>query len=436
MTMPENLSPGVLMLDAFSRDSAYSGTERLAYPKLERIAAEARAQEMALLDEFWDAEEGSVLEDDRARKAAIGYLVLTGLQLHSVPEEHQEEIARRFTQASVELYGAPDEQEFQYLLHEKIHEFTGYASQPGVDHSRIQNVLSVLSPRISETDGSKNKEHANLHEAAKQLTDAMHEKFRDVLAVFDDLDPSDDLTPEKVAKLYEKGRNILASQDDTWNTWSVVLGNTVAMSAEAETKEITVGKKHDPMKPAKAIQLFCHEVLVHAQRAVNGRKSGDRMLEHGLPGSLDAEEGLAVFIEYGLSGEVPAVRTDRHVDFGLALGLSGGKPLTRRELHQLYVDRSVVRKQANGTSVDLEKIAASGWRYVNRIYRGSLENDVISVNTKDLAYYNGFLKIGNYVANELKKGASAVELLDRLLIGKYDPTNPKHRDYVAKVSKD
>lgn len=192
---------------------------------------------------------------------------------------------------------------------------------------------------------------------------------------------------------------------------------------------------HPPMTPADAQRLFCHEVLIHSLRAVNGSKTTEPMMEFGMPGFLDAEEGLAVFIEYGLTGKLSAGRSDRYVDFGLALGTSGTPTLTRSQIHDLYVNREIVRQQAQGEPVDEESIQQRGWRYVNRIFRGALDNNVIAVNTKDLAYYRGFQMIGDYVVQSLNSGVNIKELLAYLLCGKFDPTNERHVALVASLSK-
>jgi hypothetical protein len=427
---------GVSMLRAFERDQQLADNGQLVYPNLELVADEARQKEYPLLREFWSSKAGSVHEEDRAYQAALGYLVLTGLQLHQTSPEHQQLISDRYTKASIELYGQPDIFEYQKIADAKIAEFNAYSNNAWVSKSPNNRILKILKAHqitgTTEKFADTSDYDLAREEAAKRIAESLKIRYSDVLSVFDTKDPNKTISMDIVLKDYRKGLRILKSQDSAWRAWRIKpIDDRKTFASDGKEKVIIVGMARQPMTIAEARQKFVHEVLTHSLRSVNGSKTGESMMQYGLPDYLDAEEGLAVFIEYGLSGKIPNPRTDVYLDFGLALGTSGAHRLTRSQLQQLYVDREVVRREAKQERFKRVEIEQAGWRHVNRIFRGALDNDIIAVNTKDLAYYRGFMKIGDYITNALHGGTSEDKLLDYLMSGKFDPTNKRHALLVA-----
>jgi hypothetical protein len=421
---------GVEMTEAFARDSKFSGTPKIVYSNLESIALEARAKDAPLWHRFLETEEGSVLEESYARKLAIGYLVLSGLRLQQTNSENQQLISDRMTQASKELYGEPEAGEFQWLIQTKIDEFSGYQDNPQVDQDRNQKILALLQGHLTADESSRGVDRAEQTKgrevAAKKLVEALMVQFADALAVFDEFEPDIKHAAKNYLPAFIKAVSVLGEAEPIWHTWKVNPADRATFASDARTRTIQFGMNHKPMTPLVAKGKFCHEVLVHSLRAVNGSKTSDSMMQYGMPNFLDAEEGLSVFVEYGITGEISIGRSDRYVDFGLALGSSNTTPVTRSKLQELYVNREIVRRQAKGEVVNEEVIQADGWKSVNRIFRGALDNDVIAVNTKDLAYYRGLKIIGDYVDEALKDGVNINELLNFLLRGKFDPTNKRH----------
>lgn len=116
------------------------------------------------------------------------------------------------------------------------------------------------------------------------------------------------------------------------------------------------------------------------------------------------------------------------MDTALALGTLG-LSLKREEILKLHTLKEKIRQQAAEEVVDPAKFEDDSWRYVNRIYRGSLGNEHIAVNTKDIAYYKGYVAINKYIAAELEQGRSIEEIMDYILSGSFDPTNSRHIDY-------
>lgn len=423
------LEPGIDMIKAFKRDPRTAATPTLDYVNLEAFSKQARSRAPVLMDGFWEAEAGSLQEESLARNAAIGNLVLTGLQLQQANTENKQTVADRFTEASIELYGQPEIVDFQKNLHNKIIEFSALIENPLVEKTRLMNILDTMEPFVlSDIEFSKAEE--DYEYPAKRLAEALMDQYSDALEAFDRADQSRQLSQSEIIVIFQEALSVLAVDEPLWADWQVVAGTEQASEVDLANKLILVGTRDRNANEAK--QNFCHEVLIHALRSLNGSKTGDPLMEYGLPGVEGAEEGVAVFTEYGFSRKIPISRSDRYVDFGMAMGYSEQPKLSRQRMQQLYVDRSIVRKQAKGQSVNQTAINQTGWREANRIYRGTVEGEVVSVNAHDLAYYFGFYKIADFTASQLSRGVDPKTLLNYLLKGKFDPTNASHKEYIAR----
>ena len=419
-------TPPVETLKAFTRSTDNVDSPVIFYPELDSYADLAREKERPIWNEFWSAEDNSIDEEDRARAAAMGYFVLTGEQMQRAAEHHRPDVARRFTEAAVELYGQPDVEEVRRLATEQYHYFDGLLGFPGIDHIRLTRVLSFLKKQLGEVTAKSEQSPDDLAEARQAVREAFEARFGNALSVFDDLDMSQKNVPvEEIARLFGEAKNVLAETDPAWNGEKIVLSDKKSMGYDNKKHEIQIGKKGS-YGPKRMKRLFIEEALVHAQRTMNGAKTGDETIEHGLPGYLASEEGLAKFVQVSMGEELGEKSVDFYVDTSFALGQLGQEPVSRPELVDFYVDKMVVRQQAQQNEIDMDKLYDDAWRYANRIYRGSLGNEHIGVNTKDIAYYQGYLIIGNYIKQELDRGIEAGELLDYLLSGRFDPTNQRH----------
>lgn len=427
--MSSQITPPVEMLKAFARDEALKGAAMLSYPDLEMRAQEALDKDGRIFNEFSDCEIGTVEEEDRARAAARGYFVLTGLQLqHAIPER-RELVSERFTEASKELYGEPEADEVARLATHELEELGSYVDNPEVDQARLARVKRFYETQLEGVSVEARVTDERLVEALDAVAAMVEARFGSALQVFDEVEArGEKVSPEKVAELFQEGLDRLAELDPAWKNWCAKISESRAMKADVENRVIRVGgisREADRLR-----QLFGHEVLVHGMRAVNGAKTGDYMAENGLPDYLTAEEGLAKFVQIALSGERAAPASDIYMNIGFALGQLGKPPVTRQELQQIHLDKMIVKAQAEGKDVEVEDLTSKSWSDINRVYRGSLGNDVVAVNTKDITYHQGFLKIAKFIEGELQAGRSADEMFDYLASAKFDPTNPRHVAYL------
>ena len=87
--------------------------------------------------------------------------------------------------------------------------------------------------------------------------------------------------------------------------------------------------------------------------------------------------------------------------------------------------------------VELDELKKSTWTHIDRIYRGGRGDSSTSnqaVFSKDIAYYEGYRKMRDYIDESFSKGESIEDIFKYLLMGKFDPTNPVHVNYVKQVT--
>lgn len=220
--MLEKTAP-IETLKAFHRSTDEVDSPVIAYPRLEAYAASARVVEAALWREFWETQEDSPEEEERARALARGYLVLTGAQLQETHAKYRPELANRhlpyiserFSEATVELYGQPEAAEVRRLAINQIEELTDLFKNPAVDPDRLIRVLAYLNYQVGyyrpEEAMPDNQDYEALYETIGQ---ALVERFGPALAVFDDVDMTQQfIAPEEMRQRFEQGKAILAKDD-------------------------------------------------------------------------------------------------------------------------------------------------------------------------------------------------------------------------------
>ena len=425
----ETLQP-VDMHKAFKRDPDQRDASRIVYVNLDNAAAQAKKQENARLRAFFAAPEGSIEELDAARKAAIGYFVLTGAQLQTAPIREVAKVSERFTQASIELYGKPDAEEARSLASRELEEFKQLVDDPNVDQDRLHRSIDFLTQQIGET--SSEKEIIDLESVLRQMREVIYKRYGDVLALLEPegKDPTEEISAEEVAKLFQEAINFMAQSEPGWAGWRVETSKDAVMETHTREKLITVGSNARQISSLKV--SFAHEVLVHALRSVNGATTGDDLLAHGTPGSQAAEEGVSVLFASSVRGHISDRSKDFYKDIAFALGELGQPPVKRAQLQQIYLDRLIIRDQAKNKPVDMDALSNKAWGYVNRIFRGALGNEDSSVNTLDISYY-GVTVMGNYVKRLLANGRTPDEIFDFLTCAKIDPTNAEDLRHRIKV---
>ena len=256
--------PKVTTLAYIAPSSRSARDEVLQYDKVEEAVAGHRPFEYPRMRETFVAEPGSFEEAEAARQQAFQYMLFTvdALQKATTPEK-RELWSDRYTQATSELYGVPDPTIAVQLFEQQQR---GEVDQP------FAEVAHMARGYLETTYGA-------------------------VYAALD-LDNAPDKIPiESVADRFDVALETLTQHDDAWAEWTIKRDNAKAqMSISAKSKTVNIGMQGVSMTPERLKGLFSHEVLVHALRAVGDQKAGGSF-ENGLPGYLDADEGLGVFAE-------------------------------------------------------------------------------------------------------------------------------------------
>jgi hypothetical protein len=402
MNKPEK-APEILILRALTPTADSITSEHLKYANLEPTLALHAPTLRGREEEFWNAEADSLDEQDAARELAKYYMLL-GLRALNDPfatEESKQLWSDRYTQAGSELFGVPDGEVARQLL----------------------------------SDREKGVESLPFQEAARQVSEYLNETYAPVYEALEIDNTPEYLTPEDIAERFTRAKGVLAEQyDPAWLDWEIELNEEKdSLSVIASEKKIVIGQKRALLESAKLKGLFSHEILKHAQSAINGAKKSE-MLGAGLPGYLDAEEGQGVFMEYAVNGELSEKNIDRYVDIAYAMGLIDGAEHTRAELLDLAMERAIERSMTRGEVKDSEEIKKEVYAHVNRIYRGSLGDNHVAIFPKDISYHQGFVETGKYIDDQLQSGKPIKEIMEYLCSGKFDPSNEAHVKYLEKLS--
>ena len=351
---------------------------------------------------FWNAEDGSLKERYAARQLAAQYMLMGSLALQQAQTGESKQLwSERYTQATTDLYGVPE---------------TELARQLWIEQQGGAKAERLFEPAAERTGAYFDKKYAPVYEALG-LDDAPEK-----------------IEPADIAERFEAALQVLIAQyDSAWADWTIERNEKKdSLSVIGVEKKILIGMNRAPVAAEQLKALFSHEVLVHALRPLNGEKLSEE-LRVGLSGYLDTEEGLGVFVEYALSGEVPEKNVDRYVDIAYALGIIDGQQHTRQELIDHAISRAVKRNEERGNEKTEAAIEKEVYAHINRIYRGSLGNEYIGIYAKDIMYHRGFLEMGRFISERLDAGESIEELMEYLLQARFDPTKPQHASYLNEV---
>lgn len=392
--MSENKTPKRILI-AEALEPSFDDGDLLRYTTLSRDIAQYSHDHPDWQLRLEKSTPGSSEELRAGQQVAAFNLLKSAEKLNTaVTDEARDTWAERFTDASIQLCGKPDAKTAQYLE----------------EHGMGEQYREVAT-----------------------LTREYFERTYDhVFAVLSHRTGPAEIAPPEIVARFDDALDVLAAEyDPDWNEWCAVFqdgGDKLSTFGMAKT--VTVGSNRANV-PAHELQgLFAHEILVHGLSAVNGYKQS-QALGDGLPRYLDFQEGLGGFVEYALNGTIPDKIVDRYVDIAYALGQLDGKQHTRQEMIIRNLARDERRNDAaeiKTNQVDIYKAAVAR---ANRIYRGTRGDQHVGVFTKDIAYYRGFVAVGDYITHQLAAGHSVETIFDYLLQGKFDPRYPTHRAAVG-----
>jgi hypothetical protein len=425
--MTDKKSPTLLQTLSTSADQY--DADNLTYPDLKTVIDEFYSSDYeSLHTAMWDENNLVVIPPDSHHK----HLLLTAHKLQEAATHEEKRLwTERYTNASIALYGAPKPEEIVAIASDELSYFASAGEERPHDNEYLNNVLKRYE-LLSRSGVNKQQANDIDSRSAHLLPDV--KKFftwhySDALNCFETYSSETLLTADQVFALYDRALKMLAKKDSSWREWTVVWRNGASFSVFAPRKLIQVGRFIPPLTVMRCRSLFAHEVLVHAQRSVNGEKL-DPILATGMPGYLPAEEGFAILVESSFLGHIPHRVKDRYIDIALALGMSQKQPMSRPELFEFAFARAMLRAEKEGDETSESVMRRVVWQHVNRLYRGTLGNQYVGVFTRDIVYYDGLKEIMAYIDNSAER---TEKVLDFLLQGKFHPCIDEQESYVRNV---
>ncbi|HEX5447581.1 MAG TPA: hypothetical protein VFW90_00005, partial [Candidatus Saccharimonadales bacterium] len=282
--MTEQIPKPVDMHEAFKRYPVKRGAEKIAYVRLHGVAADARMSEPRLFNAFLRSPEGSVDEETFAHWTAVGNLVLTAQQLQRASGELKRIISERFTQMTVELYGKPSAEIAGQLIAEQLNGLEPLVGNNDVDQARLSSTIGFLREQLGDAEISEVPDN-NFEDVLEQVGTYIRERFGPILeSLWREGEPADKkISAQEVAERFQRGIDMLAEDDPAWKDWHSEV--TQDSSAETITRRKFIGVGQNSRAVSSLAVTFTHEAIGHALRSINGGKTGDEKLEHGMPGS-------------------------------------------------------------------------------------------------------------------------------------------------------
>lgn len=418
--MSEKIPP-VTVLTAFS-PTDHGPDQPLGYKNLYPKITEQQPHESIRWDRFLDAEPGTVQELRYARHLANFMILQTAGKLNEIPAAEVDRRALwadRFTLLNQEYFAAYIDRDVWSSV--AASEFT--KSQGSSDaHKSLNAMYLALGVDVAAREAEV---RANIQPPV-EYGDYIKQKYSDVFALVD----KDTYTPQEFVQLFRSAFSAIgAIEDGSWDKWNVELTDTDKLAVNGAKRIIKVGKHRPNSTREEAVGLLAHEALLHAVRAERSKKTNDRILANGLPNYITAEEGLGVAQEAAVTGIVPPKISQRYLDIGLALGVTG-RIARRKDLLSLATFRNLASVPTLSQHDAEDKAAAQ----VNRIFRGTPADDETplkpGVFTRDAAYYIGYRKICDYLHKCVDEGKDMATVYDFIMQGKFDPTDDTHLAYV------
>lgn len=430
--------PAVKVLESITPANSGTGGESLEYAALHPNVKKYASTNAERSSKVWDSEDGSLEEESKARQLAYEYLLRTSVKLVESTDDNRDLWADRFIQATTELYGQPEVAVVNNLLTTELELLKSIKDLPNISQGDLTLLIDSYSSLLEGASGTTEVsaeviDREKEEYALSQYGEAMREKYQPLFDLVDNYG-IDKFEAKDLLKLLGDALEWLKENDDSvWDEWSAETKPGTALSVVAKDRRILVGDRRQPTSIDETRKLVAHEVLVHALRAKNGYKTGDKKLGSGLPGYLEVEEGLGILAEASLDGEVPDKAYDRYVDIALALGVVDGNQRSRREVFEISFARQLIRAQLKGEEVSTDELATKVWTHIDRIYRGGPGDDAgtkQAIFTKDIAYFVGYEQNLKFIVKALGEGKAGSEIFDYLTQGKFDPNNPAHLEHL------
>lgn len=315
----------------------------------------------------------------------------------ATPEE-KAQAAEHHRIANEALYGKPDEKVFQALLQEKLAKIkVDLLSED--DRKKYHQLLGDIGP-LGEGQIERFKPKPETVERFAELT---KEFFKDFLKHIPE--DQDEFTGNEMAEIVNKilSEEFSDEPDNEATAYRAVVSPGASNASVNHEKRQIIFSESVTYSRAKAASIVIHELGVHAMRAIPYVDQNIAAFSTGFPDNEVFDEGVAACVEQAINGEYRDSGVDHYINIGLAT-------FKNKNFREVYDIQHTINNLSGKTTKTL--LGA-----VQRCFRGTGELP----NNKDLAYYNGAIKVWQYIEEHIDDP----ELFDNLfLVGKLDITNP------------
>lgn len=330
----------------------------------------------------------------------------------------KEELGVEYMRQNIEIYGEPEESTYRAILKKQLDQVRYKDLSGQADEIRVE-LLKLLSEIDIDSEISEYRPKSETLAWAKRVSEELYGDFMKSI-------PPDKQSfgPSDIQEVFQdilKNRMGGATDD-----WSVLVEKAQSINVRASEKKIVIPDSRAPINVEQLRSLIVHEIGVHTLRAIDGAETNLPVMEVGLSGYYDAEEGLGVLMEQALQGEYQPRGEGHYLTAGLAY--FDGQDF--RGTYEVKWRLALLEKLKDGASDvsqdEIEKVQVAQYKNTMRIFRGTDDLPWF----KDLAYYNGLASQWKYL-DEIC--GDAEQFVYFVTVGKIDPSNPAHRRVALEV---
>ncbi len=362
----------------------------LDYPELEKADLEKMENDLLnLKKEVLEQEENDIIK--QLYRWKINEKIAIIRMLKATLEGND----KRFSRYSLFIYGKPEREIYEYTLSQV--------------KRRIDNKMFHSNPNVASVAKRLNKE---LFKALMENDNSIDIKNYNIPKLKNIKDEKK-YSAKKIKEAFERALEYYKIFG-----WKVVVddeGKFTAINVGQEDKEIRI-PKNKKLKKTQLEALIQHEIGTHVRRRENGERTKLKLLGLGLDRYLKGEEGVATFEAQKVKGMNEFAGFAGHFAIALARGIDGKKRNFREVFNIL---RDFYFLNTKGKKEDWNKCEKLAWNRCVRTFRGTTCKIRGACFTRDIVYREGNIGIWNLIKDDSSEAR-------RFMIGKYDPTNPRH----------
>lgn len=324
-----------------------------------------------------------------------------------------------FMEANIALYGEPEVATYHGLLSEarqraEAKNLTGEAD-------KIRTEFTALMPDVKQGTERFKPSEETVAFAANAVEVLYGKWFRHIP------EQEGDFTVEEVAEIFS---TVIAEEyGESAEGWQVVLVGGTSINVSATERLVKIPKDRKPVSAKKMRGLLVHELGVHQLRSIMGDSLDIKPLRVGLSDYMDSEEGLARIMEMSATGKIEDAGIPHYLSASTAY--FEGKDF--RDTFEViwrfhFLEKAQEDMSDEQVTAEVEKAKDRAYKQVFRTFRGT---DTLPY-FKDLTYYNGTMKVWEYLENQ----GQDINMFLMLLMGKADPTRPKHKRILLNAKTD